>query len=261
MLSAAPNSGLLLVGHGTRSSRGRDELLTTANAVGSRMEIVVEPAFLELTEPTIDDAVTRLADRGVRRMTVMPLLLFAAGHAKRDIPRAAEMAAAKTGIAIDRVAPPLGCHQHIIELSARRFHDAVVDRAALTSADTCLVMVGRGSRDAEATSEMIRFTKLRTQRTPVARVETCFIAMAEPLFDDLLPALFDQFRAAPRCIVVQPHLLFHGELLTRIAHDVERIAAKSAGVDWLVSAHLGADELLVRAVRDVAICRSNSKNL
>ncbi|MEE3220587.1 MAG: CbiX/SirB N-terminal domain-containing protein, partial [Planctomycetota bacterium] len=87
MLSAAPNSGLLLVGHGTRSSRGRDELLTTANAVGSRMEIVVEPAFLELTEPTIDDAVTRLADRGVRRMTVMPLLLFAAGHAKRDIPR------------------------------------------------------------------------------------------------------------------------------------------------------------------------------
>jgi len=55
--------------------------------------------------------------------------------------------------------------------------------------------------------------------------------------------------------------LFHGELLTRIAHDVERIAAKSAGVDWLVSAHLGADELLVRAVRDVAICRSNSKNL
>jgi sirohydrochlorin cobaltochelatase len=255
------NSGLLLVGHGTRSRQGQEELLATAKAVGECSPLVVEPAFLEMARPSIDDGVARLAERGVSHVTVMPLLLFAAGHANNDIPQAVETAATQHGISIDGVASPLGCHECIVELSARRFVEAVGTNDAFGT--THLVMIGRGSNDAAATREMFRFTKLRAARTPVASAETCFVAMTEPLLDELLPVLDERIRVG-RCIdsnriVVQPHLLFHGELLTRIRERVDQFAAMLKDVDWVVTPHLGCDKLLVRAVFDVVKNCSPSK--
>ena len=94
MPPSAIHTGLLLVGHGTRSRQGEGEFLEVAEQVSRRLTgVCVEPACLELTELTIPQGVSRLVERGARQIVVVPLLLFAAGHAKRDIPAAAEAAA------------------------------------------------------------------------------------------------------------------------------------------------------------------------
>src|SRR4029079_4749209 len=122
-------------------------------------ELAVEPCFLELAEPDIPTAVHRLMDRGIRHLTVAPLLLFAAGHAKRDIPTAVAAAIKARGGPNDLQVvqlPPLECHARIVELSTQRFNESLRDRRAIPSYDTMLLLVARGSSYPEALAEMQR---------------------------------------------------------------------------------------------------------
>src|SRR5262245_26328342 len=117
-------AGLLLVGHGTRNRAGLAEFFAIARQladIGSEFD--VEQCFLELAEPDIATGVRRLLERGISRLIVAPVLLFAAGHAKRDIPLAVSEAIERFGaraIGISH-ARPLECHEKILELSATRY--------------------------------------------------------------------------------------------------------------------------------------------
>ena len=113
--------GLLLVGHGTREEAGVAEFLAVAELVRQRTATLVEPCFLELARPMIAEGVARLAERGARRITVVPALLFAAGHAKRDIPLAVAETAVRFPELSVRYAAPLECHDRVLELSAPGF--------------------------------------------------------------------------------------------------------------------------------------------
>src|SRR5262245_2658083 len=112
MSRPSPATGVLLVGHGTRSAIGRRDFLLLTERIRQRLTLPVEPAFLELAEPTIADAVARLVKSSIDRLTVAPQLLFAAGHAKQDVPAAVIAALSQcgsAGIAICQTSH-LGCH-------------------------------------------------------------------------------------------------------------------------------------------------------
>jgi sirohydrochlorin cobaltochelatase len=251
---------VLLVGHGTRDPVGVAEFLAVAKAAAERLAPrPLEPSFLEIAEPTIARGIARLAQRGARRVTVVPLLLFAAGHAKRDIPALVAEAAAQHGEFPVRHAPPLECHPRVLELSARRFREALTNRSPVEPAETMLVMVGRGSSDAEAAVEMRRFSQLRRELTPVGALETCFVAKQRPT----LPEAIDAARSSNfRRIIVQPHLLFTGQLTGDIRREAERVSGKlpdglpaaisCAGKQWIVPAPLGPEPELIDAIVDLA---------
>jgi sirohydrochlorin cobaltochelatase len=242
--------GILLVGHGTREERGVREMLSVARLTAERLPgVAVEPCFLELANPMIADGVERLVALGVRRMTVMPLLLFAAGHAKRDIPRAARKTAARHPDLTVHMALPLGCHDKLVELSARRYQEAIDGHERVPDARTLLLMVGRGSHDPEANSDMARFTRLRWERTPVGWHETCYMAMTRPTLGDALPVVA---RMGFKRVVVQPHLLFEGELAGRVRRDTNQFAQGHPETEWIVTGHLGPHELLIGAIVDRA---------
>jgi sirohydrochlorin cobaltochelatase len=238
--------GLLIVGHGTRDPDGRAEFLAAAQAIAARSpDVIVEPCFLELAEPTISAAVERLVERGANEnLTVVPLLLFAAGHAKIDLPAAAAEAAAMHPKLQVRQAAPLGCHPALVELSKRRYLEAVKNLPAAPANETLLLVVGRGSRDASANAELARFARLRFEACPVGWLETCFAAMAEPSLERALPLVA---RLPFGRVAVQPHLLFRGELLSRIRRTVESFAAEQRQIEWLIAPHLGPDELVADA--------------
>ncbi len=265
MSSDESRRGLLLVGHGTTDSAGRDEMLLVAREVADLYPCPVEPCFLELAEPTISQGVARLYEGGVRQMTVVPLLLFAAGHAKRDIPKAVETATADfPDLRITRFTPAFGCHERIVDLSAKRFTESLSAHRSIAADETHLILVGRGSRDVDAIEAMRQFTRLRCEKTPVGSAETCFIAMATPSLKETIASVEEKFRSeiagpddaaanpAPKLIVVQPHLLFRGGLLAQVACVVEAAAARTKNVDWLVTHHLGPNELLVSAIVEIA---------
>src|SRR5579875_853762 len=79
--------GLVLVGHGSRSSRSGDEMAQLAGHVAAaRPDVQVDVGFLEMTDPPAGEVIDRLADAGCGRITVLPLVLLGAGHAKSDVP-------------------------------------------------------------------------------------------------------------------------------------------------------------------------------
>ena len=244
-LTSKPPLGVLLVGHGSRDDSGTAQFMETAARVAERLpQMSVEPCFLELARPTIDEGFARLVLRNIDQILVMPLLLFAAGHAKRDIPAVVSRAAAAHPQVSIAQTPHLGCHDAIVELSAVRFEEALVGRPEIPPEDTLLLMVGRGSQDAEATREMHAFAKLRHARIPVGRFEVSFLAMAEPSLQSALEAVAG---LAYRRIVVQPHLLFEGLLVTDLCRQVAAAADRQTENEWLVAEPLGPAELLAGA--------------
>jgi sirohydrochlorin cobaltochelatase len=240
--------GLLIVGHGTRYEPGLAEFRSTAEQVAQRLPgTVVEGCFLELAQPSLEAGIDRAVERGVERLVIAPLVLFPAGHAKQDIPALVAAAAARHPRLVTRQAIPLGCHPSIVELSTIRCQQALDGRQQIATGDTLLLMVGRGSRDADANSEMFRFARLRWERFPAGWLETCFVAMTEP---SLGRALAMASRLPVRRIVVQPHLLFQGELLHGVRHLVSEFSRRLPAIDWVITGHLGADALLADALID-----------
>jgi len=260
--------GLLLVGHGTRDERGLAEFHDLARHVAALAgSFVVEPCFLELAQPDIPAAIGRLVDRDVHQIIVAPLMLFAAGHAKRDIPRAVEDALkppAPPGV-LDSAAsayrlPPtaylsaLECNQQILDLSRQRFDEALAGTRPVDAADTLLLLVARGSSSLEATTMMHRFAELRSKSTAAARVEACFVAKARPSMEE---SLAQAPRSGFRRIVVQPHLLFAGQVLEEVRLAVSAAAASNNDAqkrEWIVTQHLGPSPLVAEAIITSAVC-------
>jgi sirohydrochlorin cobaltochelatase len=245
--TGSPRVGVLLVGHGTRDHEGVDEFWITCRAVAAAGETLVEGAFLEFAAPSIEDGFAALARRGAERVVVMPLLLFAAGHAQHDIPAAVAAAAGKHPGLIVSQAPHLGCHPSLLALSRQRFAESLAGAADATAQQTALVLVGRGSHDAGASAEMHAFARLRAEQRDVASVHVAFLSMAAPSLGDVLEQVA---RLETRRVVVQPHLLFGGLLAQRVSASLANIAARYPDVQWLVTRHLGPSELMVRAVLD-----------
>jgi sirohydrochlorin cobaltochelatase len=215
---------------------------------------VVEGGFLELAEPNIAAAVSRAVERGAKQhLDVLPLVLFAAGHAKSDIPRAVASAGASHSGLTTRLLPHLGCHDRILELSAQRDREALAPRPPVPSHETLLLMVGRGSHDPSANGEMARFARLRFERLNTGWLEVCFAAMAEPL----LPRALELVAGMPfPRVVVQPHLLFHGELFDGVRRAMAMQCGQSAVPEWVVTEPLGPHRLLCDAIVGLAAARA-----
>ncbi len=244
MFTTGDMTGLLLVGHGTRDRIGRSEFFQVCELVAQRVEIPVRPCFLELADPTIEQAVEELLAYGVNRILVVPLLLFAAGHVKRDIPTAVQ-AAVRGRVQIQQAAQ-LGCHPSLVQLSAIRFREAA-DRLKYPPSCTVSVLVGRGSRDPSATADMARFVGLRQEFVEARRTLHGFIAMASPSIEEVLQHTGNN-TSSP--IIVQPHLLFHGELSMQTDELVKGFQRINSSRLWQIAGYLGVHTLLVEAIVD-----------
>jgi sirohydrochlorin cobaltochelatase len=244
---------ILLVGHGTRSTPGQAEFLTLAGLLQREYsDVPVMPAFLELCAPTIADAIGQLRGQGISRLVVAPLLLFEAGHAKRDIPGAV-WSACRDGLEVNLLqAAALECDVHLLKLSRLHFERATEDFS--TPGQTLLLLVGRGSRDEPATQKMWEFKACRAEQGGATEVRVAFMAMAAPAIREALTQAASE--GWPR-IVIQPHLLFQGELLEELKRLVEEFAHRHPRQRWRLVAHLAAgigsggdaDALLPAAVR------------
>jgi sirohydrochlorin cobaltochelatase len=241
-----PGRGVLVVGHGTADPVGAAETRRVADLVGEALPgVPVALGFLEVIGPTIADGLAELAAAGCREAVAAPLLLFEAGHAKRDVPEAIADPAAALGITVVR-AGPLGCHPAVVELARRRRAEAVGGRAPMDASGTALVMVGRGSSDPTASAQLAAFTEAMLAGEPrPGLVLAGFVAAARPTVPEALARA-----AAPAVsrIIVQPHLLFRGHVEEQVAVSVAAARAQWPGLEWLTVPRLGPDPLVVRAV-------------
>jgi sirohydrochlorin cobaltochelatase len=87
-LSAKPATAILLFAHGARDPSWAEPFRRIVERLrdkqpGTRVEL----AFLDMMQPTLEEAVAGLAAEGIGNITVVPLFLAQGGHFREDLPR------------------------------------------------------------------------------------------------------------------------------------------------------------------------------
>ena len=124
-----PCIGVILVDHGSQRDESNVMLVqfvTQFRAAGSYD--IVEPAHMEITEPSIATAFDRCVAHGATHVVVVPYFLGPGKHWDTDIPNlTAEAAANHEGITY-QIAAPLGLHSAMIEIVRDRIAETVMSR-------------------------------------------------------------------------------------------------------------------------------------
>jgi len=118
--------GLVIVDHGSRKEKSNELLLAAAAFFQQQtgMEIV-EPAHMELAEPSIAVAFARCVEQGARTVVVFPYFLSPGRHVGEDIPRLAEEAASTHVGVRCWVAEPFGLHPLMATILGERIADCL----------------------------------------------------------------------------------------------------------------------------------------
>ncbi len=116
-------TGLIIVDHGSRRDESNELLEAVAEAYRQHSGFpVVEPAHMELAEPSIATAFARCVDQGADLVVVFPYFLGPGRHWSEDIPRlAAEAASPYLGRGVRYVVTaPFGLHPMMFAVMDQR---------------------------------------------------------------------------------------------------------------------------------------------
>jgi len=84
---------LLILSHGSRRAASNEEVFALTTRIRElSSELIAECAFLEITEPTVQQKIDELAAAGATDVQVLPHFLAAGMHVTGDIPRELETA-------------------------------------------------------------------------------------------------------------------------------------------------------------------------
>ena len=95
-------TSVILCGHGSRSQSAVDDFAALADRLPPLLppDWELEYGYMEFAKPVILDGLDRLREKGCGRILGVPGMLFAAMHAKNDIPTVLNTYAAKHGIEV-----------------------------------------------------------------------------------------------------------------------------------------------------------------
>jgi len=116
-------TAIIIVDHGSRREESNQMLEELASHFAVRFKErydIVEPAHMELAEPSIASAYARCVQRGAKRVVVVPFFLGPGKHWTLDIPRLTADAAAQFPETTYHVSPTLGIDDLILDLLDKR---------------------------------------------------------------------------------------------------------------------------------------------
>ena len=235
--------GVLICGHGSRNRLAVEEFARLAEGLRPRMGgVPVEHGYLEFAKPILRDSLDRLCEKGVKRVLAVPAMLFAAGHAKNDIPSVLNTYSAETGLTID-YGRELGVDRLMIGAAGARIREALDQSPSdVPLEETLLVVVGRGSSDPDANSNVAKVTRMLVEGFGFGWGETVYSGVTFPLVE---PGLRHVVRLGFRRIVVFPYFLFSGVLVSRIRQHTDLVAADHPDVDFVSASYLGDHPLVL----------------
>lgn len=228
---------LIALAHGSRDPRSAATIAALADRVhAQRPDLRVEPAFLELSEPSFDDVVDRLALEGHTEIVVVPLLLTEAYHATVDVPAAVETALARhDGLRIE-VTAVLGIDTVFLRILDERLRE-VLSRQRVRELDA-LVLAGAGSSDSLANAAVGRAARAWGARHRLPTI-AAFAASAPPAAGEAVRAHRADGR---RHVAVGLLFLAPGRLSDRVTE----LAYESGAV--AVADPMGAHDEIARVV-------------
>ena len=236
---------LLVVGHGSRDPRGAKEFHELVALVRERYPaLVVEGGFIELSRPPISECVERLVGGGARGIAAVPLMLLAAGHAKDDIPATLVREKISHPDLGFRYGRALGIRPELLDLMNERISAVIPEEER---EETAILVVGRGSSDPDANSDLAKVARLFYEGRPYPIVETAYVSMTPP---NVAEGLERCRRLGARRIAVFSYFLFTGVLEERIRHGSEEFAAANPEVAVSYAGYFGPHEKVVNLLME-----------
>jgi sirohydrochlorin cobaltochelatase len=235
---------LLIVGHGSRDPRGAEEFQELVSLVRARAPMPVEGGFIELSRPPISECVNNLRERGAREVSAVPLMLLAAGHAKDDVP-ATLVREKLTHPDLDfHYGRALGIRPELLELMDERISAVVPEEER---EGTAVLIVGRGSSDPDANSDLAKMARLFFEGRPYPLVETAFVSLASP---SVTEALERCKRLGAGHVAVFSYFLFTGVLEERIREQSRNFAEDNPEVEVRYAGYFGPDARVAALVME-----------
>ena len=241
--------GVMICGHGSRDENAVAEFDAVARGLRERLpQYQVESGFLEFATPIIRDGLDKLHAARHDLVLAVPGMLFAAGHAKNDIPsvlRTYEVS--HPGMEI-RYARELGIDPKMLKAAGDRIQQTL-DRARddVPRHDTMLVVVGRGTSDSDANSNINKVMRMLWEGFGFGWGEVCYSGVTFPLVE---PGLRHAARLGYRRLVVFPYFLFTGVLVKRIYDHTDGVAADHPEIEFLKAGYLNDHPMVLDAFTD-----------
>jgi sirohydrochlorin cobaltochelatase len=235
MTGAIGGAAVLVCGHGSRDPDAIGEFEAFARALRRRLPAVdFATGYLEFARPTIRDGLAHLAAHGARRIFAIPGMLFAASHVKNDLPWEVNSFAAENPEIEIRFGRDLAIDPQLLRASAERI-GAAVAKGAVARTETLLVVVGRGTNDPDANSNVAKITRMLWEGMGFGWAETAFSGVAAPGVD---AALTRAVRLGFHRIVVFPYFLFTGVLVKRIYAETDAAARRFSEFEFVKAPYL-----------------------
>ena len=225
-------TGVLICGHGSRDPEAIREFELVAAALRPRLpQFAFASGYLEFARPTIRDGLAALAAQGVGQILAVPGMLFAASHVKNDLPwEMNSFMAGNPGVPV-RLGRDLSIDPKLLAAAA----DRIAAAAPAPRSETLLVVVGRGTNDPDANSNIAKLARMLWEGMGFGWAEAAFSGVAEPRVD---AALARAARLGFRHIVVFPYFLFTGVLVKRIYAQVDAAAARFPEIEFAKALYL-----------------------
>jgi sirohydrochlorin ferrochelatase len=133
--------GVILVDHGSRREESNALLADVVGQFSAATGLpIVEPAHMELAEPSIATAFSRCVARGAGTIVVFPYFLLPGRHWHDDIPQLAAAAARQHPGTRYLVTAPFGLHPLMAEVMRQRIERCLAHTQG--QADACELCAG-----------------------------------------------------------------------------------------------------------------------
>ncbi len=230
-------TGVMVCGHGSRDEDAVREFESVAAGIRARLpHYHVESGFLEFAKPIIRDGLDRLRESGHDLVLAVPGMLFAAGHAKNDIPSVLRTYEAQHPEMEIRYGRELAIDTKLLTAAGARIEEALTQAGdGIAKEETLLMVVGRGASDPDANSNVAKVMRLLWEGFGFGWGETCYSGVTFPLVE---PGLEHAARLGYRRIVVFPYFLFTGVLVKRIYHYTDLVAARHPEIEFVKAPYL-----------------------
>ncbi|KPB02788.1 sirohydrochlorin chelatase [Ahrensia marina] len=256
--------GVMICGHGSRNQNAVGEFAKLAERMRERFpQVPVDYGYLEFANPVIHKSLDALKAKGVNHILAVPGMLFAAGHAKNDIPSVLNTYQAQNRDVIIDYGRELGIDLRMIRAAGARIKEALIAsgwKEGDSLHDSMLVVVGRGASDPDANSNVAKVMRMLWEGMGFAWGETAYSGVTFPLVE---PALEHVAKLGYKRIVVFPYFLFTGVLVKRIYTQTDAVAEKHPDIEFIKAGYLNDHDLvidtMVERVREI-IEGSNNMN-
>jgi len=236
--------GVMVCGHGSRDEDAVSEFLNFAKKLKNQLlQYELDWGFLEFANPVIKSGLDSLREKGIREIMSVPVMLFAAGHAKNDIPSVLNAYQAQYPELSISYGRELGIDLKLIRAAGERVKEAIEKADGnISPEETLLMVVGRGASDPDANSNVSKVTRMLWEGLGLGWAETAYSGVTFPL---IKPGLEHASKLGYKRIVVFPYFLFTGILVKRIYQYTDMVAAEHPEIQFVKASYLNDHPLVL----------------